>query len=196
MNNRHCSTLDIGQVMNIKDADHRVLRDPPAILHFSLSHSTEAVAFFSPRPRPYLPCLLSRLVSSRLIYWETLSALLSKLKNYGFDQLVSQRNWHHLLDEKLGFGGTWLPCWNVRSWLHDGRVGEVAGRVSGGSFRGGHWRYLPIRNHDNRSSADWFRLCPGLSKNSENGNSCPKPHKAARHDWSSGQSGQHWDWDY
>ncbi len=23
-------------------------------------------------------------------------------------------------------------------------------------------------------------LCPGLSKNSENGNSCPKPHKAAR----------------
>ncbi len=28
--------------------------------------------------------------------------------------------------------------------------------------------------------ADWIRLCPGLSKNSENGNSCPKPHKAAR----------------
>ncbi len=26
----------------------------------------------------------------------------------------------------------------------------------------------------------WIRLCPGLSKNSENGNSCPKPHKAAR----------------
>ncbi len=36
-------------------------------------------------------------------------------------------------------------------------------------------------NHDNRSSADGFRLCPGLSKNSENGNSCSKPHKAARH---------------
>ncbi len=77
-----------------------------------------------------------------------------------------------------------------------GRVGEVADRVSSGSFRGGHWRYLLIRNHDNRSSADWIRLCPGLSKNSENGNSCPKPHKAARHDWSSGKSGQHWDWDY
>ncbi len=90
----------------------------------------------------------------RLIYWETLSALLSKLKDYGFDQLVSQRNWHHLLDEKLGFGGTWLPWRNVRSWLHDGRVGEVADSVSSGSFRGGHWRYLPIRNHDNRSSAD------------------------------------------
>ncbi len=99
---------------------------------------------------------------------------------YGFDQLVSQRNWHHLLDEKLGFGGTWLPRRHVRSWLHDGRVGEVADRVSSGSFCGGHWRYLPIRNHDNRSSADWIRLCPGLSKNSENGNSCPKPHKAAR----------------
>ncbi len=42
------------------------------------------------------------------------------------------------------------------------RVGEVANRVSGGSFRGGHWRYLPIRNHDNRYFADWIRLCPGL----------------------------------
>ncbi len=81
-----------------------------------------------------------------LIYWETLSALLSKLKDYGFDQLVSQRNWHHLLVEKLGFWGTWLPWRNIRSWLHDGRVGEVADRVSSGSFRGGHRRYLPIRN--------------------------------------------------
>ncbi len=52
--------------------------------------------------------------------------------------------------------------------------------MSCGSFRGEHWRYLPIRNHDNRYFADWIRLCPGLSKNSENGNSCPKPHKAAR----------------
>ncbi|MGL4932411.1 MAG: RNA-directed DNA polymerase, partial [Aeromonas sp.] len=31
-NARLRSTLDIGQVMNIKDAEHRVLRDPPAIL--------------------------------------------------------------------------------------------------------------------------------------------------------------------
>ncbi len=31
-NARHRSTLDIGQVMNIKDADHRVLRNPLAIL--------------------------------------------------------------------------------------------------------------------------------------------------------------------
>ncbi len=29
-----------------------------------LWHSTEAVAFFTPRPRPYFPCLLSCLVSS------------------------------------------------------------------------------------------------------------------------------------
>ncbi len=72
----------------------------------------------------------------------------------------------------------------------------MANRVSCGSFRGGHWRYLPIRNHDNRYFADWIRLCPGLSKNSEDGNSCPKPHKAARFDWSCGKSGQHWDWDY
>ncbi len=28
--------------------------------------------------------------------------------------------------------------------------------------------------------ADWIRLCPGLFKNSEDGNSCPKSHKAAR----------------
>ncbi len=45
------------------------------------------------------------------------------------------------------------------------------------------WRtqgYLPFRHHDNRYSADWIRLCPGLSENSEDGNSCPKSHKAAR----------------
>ncbi len=75
------------------------------------------------------------------------------------------------------------------------RVGEVANRVSGGYFRGGHW-YLPIRNHDNRYFADWIRLCPGLSKNSENGNSCPKPPQGCPYDWSSGKSGQHWDRDY
>ncbi len=31
-------------------------------------------------------------------------------------------------------------------------------------FHGGHWRYLPIRYHDNRDFADWIRLCSGLSK--------------------------------
>ncbi len=116
---------------------------------------------------------LSSLLCS-LVSWETLSALLSKLKYYGLTGLLMQ-----LTLSKLGFRGTWLPWRNVRSRLYDGRVGEVANRVSGGSFRGGHW-YLPIRNHDNRYFADWIRLCPGLSKNSENGNSCPKPHKAAR----------------
>ncbi len=161
-----------------------------------LWHSTEAVAFFffSPSSPLFFPaCSLVCLVSSI----ERLSLHCSpNWKKYGFDQLVSQRNWHHLLDEKLGFWGTWLPWRNVCSWLHDGRVGRVAYRVFSGSFHGGHWRYLPIRNHDNRSFADRISLCPGLSKNSENGNSCPKPHKAARHDWSSGKSGQHWDWDY
>ncbi len=142
---------------------------------------------------PHFPCLL---LLSRLIYWETLSARLSKLEDYGFDQLVSQCNWHHLLDEKPGFWGTWLPRWNIRSGLYDGRLGEVANRMSCGSFRGGQWRYLPIWNHDNRYFADWIRLCPGLSENSEDGNSCPKSHKTARYDWSCGKSGQHWDWDY
>ncbi len=116
---------------------------------------------------------LSSLLCS-LVSWETLSALLSKLKYYGLTGLLMQ-----LTLSKLGFRGTWLPWRNVRSRLYDGRVGEVANRVSGGSFRGGHW-YLPFRNHDNRYFADWIRLYPGLSKNSENGNSCPKPHKAAR----------------
>ncbi len=36
------------------------------------------------------------------------------------------------------------------------------------------WRYLPIRNHDNRSFADRIRLCPGISKNSENGKKLSK----------------------
>ncbi len=52
-------------------------------------------------------------------------------------------------------------------------MGEVANRVSGGSFRWGRWGYLPFRHHDNRYSAVWIRLYPGLSKNSEDGNSCP-----------------------
>ncbi len=36
----------------------------------------------------------------------------------------------------------------------------MACRVFSSSFRGGHRRYLSIRNHDNRSYADWIRLCP------------------------------------
>ncbi len=116
---------------------------------------------------------LSSLLCS-LVSWETLSALLSKLKYYGLTGLLMQ----------LTLSETWvsgnLTALTERSqpairW----RVGEVANRVSCGSFRGGHW-YLPFRNHDNRYFADWIRLYPGLSKNSENGNSCPKPHKAAR----------------
>ncbi len=184
---RHASPLPIN-----KHIQTQLLKMPFILITSSLALNGGGRIFHSPSSPLF--SLLALLY--RLIYWETLSALLSKLKDYGFDQLVSQRNSHHLLDEKLGFWGTWLPWRNVRSWLHDGRVGEVADSVSSGSFRGGHWRYLPIRNHDNRSSADWIRLCPGLSKNSENGNSCPKPHKAACHDWSSGKSGQHWDWDY
>ncbi len=90
---------------------------------------------------------LSSLLCS-LVSWETLSALLSKLKYYGLTGLLMQ-----LTLSKLGFRGTWLPWRNVRSRLYDGRVGEVANRVSGGSFRGGHW-YLPFRNHDNRYFAD------------------------------------------
>ncbi len=56
--------------------------------------------FFPPRPLPYFPCLLSCLVTSHLLR-DSLCIALQTEKNYGFDQLVSQRNWHHLLDEKL-----------------------------------------------------------------------------------------------
>ncbi len=63
----------------------------------------------------------------------TLSALLSKLKYYGLTGLLMQ-----LTLSKLGFRGN-LTALTERSqpairW----RVGEVANRVSCGSFRGGH----------------------------------------------------------
>ncbi len=57
---------------------------------------------------------LSSLVCS-LVSWETLSALLSKLKYYGLTGLLMQ-----LTLWKLGFRGTWLPWRNVRSRLYDG----------------------------------------------------------------------------
>ncbi len=132
-------------------------------ISLSLWLSTEAVAF-SPRPHPYLPCFAP-------LCRERLSALHKILWiNWSLNAIDTIETW---------VSGN-LTALTERSqpairW----RVGEVANRVSCGSFRGGHW-HLPIRNHDNRYFADWIRLCPGLSKNSENGNSCPKPHKAAR----------------
>ncbi len=57
---------------------------------------------------------LSSLLCS-LVSWETLSALLSKLKYYGLTGLLMQ-----LTLSKLGFRGTWLPWRNVRSLLYDG----------------------------------------------------------------------------
>ncbi len=56
------------------------------IIIFLIWLSTEAVAFFHSPSSIFFPCLL---LLSRLIYWETLSAWLSKLEDYGFDQLVS-----------------------------------------------------------------------------------------------------------
>ncbi len=57
---------------------------------------------------------LSSLLCS-LVSWETLSALLSKLKYYGLTGLLMQ-----LTPSKLGFRGTWLPWRNVPSRLYDG----------------------------------------------------------------------------
>ncbi len=78
--------LEIEHVFFLVRAEHTGQRDANVKLFtscFSLLLSTEAVAFFSPRPHLYLPCF------APLSRWETLSALLSKLKDYGFDQLVS-----------------------------------------------------------------------------------------------------------
>ena len=148
----------------------------------------EGGRIFSPSPPLTFPAWLLCLVLSILV---RLSPHRSTNWNYGFDQLVSQRNWHHLLDEKLGFGGTWLSCRDVCSWLHEGLLGEVACRVPSCTLRGGCWRHLPIRNRDYRLPADWIRRCSGLSENKGNGDSCQKPLKAAHDDWCAGQSSWH-----
>ena len=147
--------------------------------------SAKAVAFSLPLLPLTFPAWLLCLVLSILV---RLSPHRSTNWNYGFDQLVSQRNWHHLLDEKLGFGGTWLSCRDVCSWLHEGLMGDVACRVPSCTLRGGCWRHLPIRNRDYRLPADWIRRCSGLSENKGNSDSCQKPLKAAHDDWCAGQS--------
>ncbi len=97
-----------GSARAFEQADHALAQVRPHHTFFSLALNGGGRIFLAPHPLPFFPpCLLSCLVSYRNT-WETLSALLlktSKLKNHGFDQLVSQRNWHHLLDEKHGLGG-------------------------------------------------------------------------------------------
>ncbi len=118
--------------------------------------------FFPPRPLPYFPCLLSCLVTSHLLRDSLCIALqtgkIMDLINWSLnaiDTIFSTRS--------LGSGEP-TALTERCSWLHDGRVGKVAYRVFSGSFRGGHWRYLPIRNHDNRSFADRIRLCLGYRR--------------------------------
>ncbi len=102
--------------------------------------------FFSPRPHAYLPCFVPLSRIERLSLHCSPNWKIMDLTNWSFNAI----------DTIFGFRGTWLPRRNVRSGLYDGRVGEVANRVSCGSFCGGHWRYLPIRNHDNRYFADYI----------------------------------------
>ncbi len=116
---------------------------------------------------------LSSLLCS-LVSWETLSALLSKLKYYGLTGLLMQ-----LTPSKLGFRGTWLPWRNVRSRLFDG-AWERWRIVCLAALSVEDIDMLPFSHHDNRYFADWIRLCPGLLKNSENGNSLSKAPQAAR----------------
>ncbi len=130
---------------------------------------------------------LSSLLCS-LVSWETLSALLSKLKYYGLTGLLMQ-----LTLSKLGFRGTWLPWRNVRSRLYDGAWER--------------WRIVCLAA---RSVEDidiylfgtmitgilliGLGFNPGLSKNSENGEQLSKAPQGCPYDWSCGKSGQHWDW--
>ncbi len=174
----------------------RDLNSQPLITSPTLSYSFGSQrrrSLFSLPVLPYFPCLLSSIVWSieRLSLhcssnWEIMDLINWSLS--AIDTIFSTR--------KLGFGepvcpdGTFAAGYTRDAWERWQIVCLAALSVEDIEDI-----YL-FRNNDNRSSADWIRLCPGLSKNSENGYSCPKPHKAARHDWSSGKSGQHWDWDY
>ncbi len=127
------------------------------------------------------------------------------------DSLCSALQTEKLWIWSTGLSALLTPSFRLENWV-PGNLSALTERsqlgIRGMRGRGGKsyvlrlfpWRTLKISTfsdtNDNRSSADWIRLCPGLSKNSENGYSCPKPHKTARHDWSSGKSGQHCDWDY
>ncbi len=65
--------------------------EPPLYICIHLVwHSTEVVAYISLPALPFFSSLLASAVSSHPSIEETLSARLSKLENYGFDQLVSQ----------------------------------------------------------------------------------------------------------
>ncbi len=142
--------------------------------------------FFPPRPLPYFPCLLSCLVTSHLLR-DSLCIALQTEKLWIWSTGLSTQLTPSSRREAWVLGNPTALTEHLRLATRWTRGKGGVSCVSG-SFRGGHWRYLPIRNHDNRSFADRIRLCPGLSKNSENGNSCPKPHKAAHHDWSSGRA--------
>ncbi len=101
--------------------------------------------FYSPSSPLFFPaCFLSRLITiERLSLHGSPNWKIMDLINWSLnaiDTIFSTRS--------LGSGN--LSALTERSrWLHDGRVWRaVANRVSSGSFRGGRWRYLPIRNHE------------------------------------------------
>ncbi len=129
---------------------------------------------------------LSSLLCS-LVSWETLSALLSKLKYYGLTGLLMQ-----LTPSKLGFRGTWLPWWNVRSRLYDGAWER--------------WRIvclaaLSVEDIDIYLFGTMITgiLLIGLGsalgyrRIQKTGTAVQSPTRLP-YDWSCGKSGQHWDW--
>ena len=118
---------------------------------------TEAVTFFL-SPSPLLPASLSSLSCPVHSILKRLSLHCSPTKSHGIDQLVSQRNWHHLLNEKTRGGGLTMPFRNGGGRLRDGLVGEVEACVPGGPLHGGHWRCLHIWSHRYRGFADRIGL--------------------------------------
>ncbi len=151
--------------------------------------------FFLPVLSPFFPAC--SLVLSRLIYWETLSALLSKLK-----KIMDLINW------SLNAIDTIFSTRSLGSGEPDCPDGTFAAGYTMDAWKG--WRIvclaaLSVEDIEDiylfgtmitGLSADRIRLCPGLSKNSGKREQLSKASQGCRHDWSSGKSGQHWDWDY
>ncbi len=157
--------------------------------------STEAVAFFSLSRPPLFSSLLASSVSSHIYWRDSLCTALQTGKLWIWSTGLSAQLIPSSQGEVWVLGNPFVPTGRSRPDIR-GMHGRGGKSYVWRLFPWGRWGYLPFRHHDNRYSADWIRLCPGLSENSEDGNSCPKSHKAARFDWSRGKSGQQWDWDY
>ncbi len=138
------------------------------VIGSSLWLSTEAVAFFSLPILSLFSLPACSLVSSRIVILERLSLHCSsnlKTENHWIWSTGLSTQLTPSSRREARARGSLIVLTEHTPLATRWTRGQMAYRVFSGSFRGGHRRYLSIRNHDNRSSADWIRLCPGLSKN-------------------------------